>query len=230
LGVDSGAADVWRNVAKVKDISQGYAVEAWLACFLGFVDDLTDCLRVYSAGLAGAANVYAVDQLEDEPLDPCGPYYVLLSQLWTSRNGGQVSEEDYEWFHTRTHTAMAEVAKAALSGAPAAPAASAPSAVPTVVAPTAAPVAPGPGPLPVVRFSPSAPAIQTLPAAANSGGSSSDEVVAVGRPVPHLLVSGGTPVVSGSGSRSRKWPHPTAAVPGQVRNVCLPACLCCTGL
>ncbi|KAN0128002.1 hypothetical protein V8E53_014179, partial [Lactarius tabidus] len=110
---------------------------------------------------------------------------------------------------------MAEVAKAALSGAPAAPAASAPSAVPAVVVPTAVPVAPGPGPSPVVHFSPSAPAIQTLPAAADLGGSSSDEVVAVGRPVPCLLVSGGAPVVSGSGLHSRKRPRPTAAVPGR---------------
>jgi hypothetical protein len=222
--------DVRQNVAEVKDISRGYAVEAWLARFPGFVDDLADRLRAYSAGLAGAASVYAADRLEDEPLDPCGPYYILLSQLRTSRDGGQVSEEDYEWFRTRTRTAMAEVAKAALSGAPAAPAASAPSAVPAVIAPTAAPVAPGPGPSPVVRFSPSAPAIQTLPAAADSGGSSSDEVVAVGRPVPRLLVSGGAPVVSGSGSRSRKRPRPTAAVPGRVRNVRLPARLCRTGL
>ncbi|KAN0136450.1 hypothetical protein V8E53_005818, partial [Lactarius tabidus] len=208
LGVDSGAVDVRQNVAEVKDISQGYAIEAWLARFPGFVDDLADRLRAYSAGLAGAVHVYAADRLEDEPLDPCGPYYVLLLQLRTSRNGGQVSEEDYEWFRTHARTAMAEVAKAALSGAPAAPAASAPSAVPAVVAP-------GPGPLPAVCFSPSAPAIQTLPAAADSGGSSSDEVVAVGRPVPRLLVSGGAPVVSGSGSHSRKRPRPTAAVPGQ---------------
>jgi hypothetical protein len=100
-------------------------------------------------------NVYAADQLEDEPLDPCGPYYVLLSQLWTSCNSGQVSEVDYEWFHTRTCTAMSEVVKVASAGASAAPAASAPSVVPTVVVPTAAPVAPGPGPLPVVCFSPS---------------------------------------------------------------------------
>jgi hypothetical protein len=121
---------VRRNVAEVKDISRGYAVEAWLARFPGFVDDLADRLRAYSAGLAGAASVYAADRLQDEPLDPCGPYYVLLSQLRTSRDGGQVSEEDYEWFRTRARTAMAEVAKAALSGAPAAPAASAPSAVP----------------------------------------------------------------------------------------------------
>jgi hypothetical protein len=215
--------DVRWNVAEVKDISRGYAVEAWLARFPGFVDDLADRLRAYSAGLAGAASVYAADRLEDEPLDPCGPYYVLLSQLRTSRDGGQVSEEDYEWFRTRARTAMAEVAKAALSGAPAAPAASAPSAVPAVVAL-------GPGPSPAVRFSPNAPAIQTLPAAADSGGSSSDEVVAVGRPAPRLLVSGGAPVASGSGSRSRKRPRPTAAVPGRVRNVRLPARLCRPGL
>jgi hypothetical protein len=215
--------DVRQNVAEVKDISQGYAVEAWLARFPGFVDDLADCLRAYSAGLAGAASVYAADRLEDEPLDPCGPYYVLLSQLRTSRNGGQVSEEDYEWFRTRARTAMAEVAKAALSGAPAAPAASAPSAIPAVVAP-------GPGPSPAVRFSPSAPAIQTLPAAADLGGSSSDEVVAVGCPAPRLLVSGGAPVASGSGLRSRKRPRPTAAVPGRVCNVRLPARLCRPGL
>jgi hypothetical protein len=93
---------------------------------------------------------------------------------------------------------MSEVAKAASAGASAAPAASAPSVVPAVVVPTAAPVAPGPGPSPVVRFSPSTPTIQTLPAAVNSGGSSSNEVVAVGPPVLHLLVPGGAPVASGS--------------------------------
>jgi hypothetical protein len=230
LGVDSGTADVRRNVAEVKDILRGYAIEAWLAHFPGFVDDLTDCLWAYSTGLAGAASVYAVDRLEDEPLDPCGLYYVLLLQLWTSRDGGQVSEEDYEWFRTCARTAMAEVAKAALSGAPVAPAVSAPSAVPAVVVPTAVPVAPGPGPLPVVRFLPSAPTIQTLPAAADSGGSSSNEVVAVGCPAPCLLVSGGAPVASGSGSRSQKRPRPTVAVPGRVCNVCLPARLCRTSL
>jgi hypothetical protein len=214
---------MWQNVAEVKDILQGYAVEAWLTCFLGFVDDLADRLQTYSTGLAGAANVYAADQLEDEPLNPCGPYYILLLQLQTSRNGGQVSEEDYEWFRTRARTAMAEVVKVDSAGASAAPAVSAPSAVPAVVAPTAALVVPGPGPLPVMHFLPSTPAIQTLPAAADLGGSSSDEVVAVGRPALCLLVSGSTPVVSSSSSHSRKWPHPTAAVPGRVHNVRLPA-------
>jgi hypothetical protein len=92
------------------------------------------------------------DWLEDKPLDPCGPYYILLPQLWTSCDGGQVSKADYEWFCTCARTAMAEVAKVASA------AASAPSVVPAVVGPTAAPVAPGPGPLPVVCSLPSSPA------------------------------------------------------------------------
>jgi hypothetical protein len=81
LGIDGSAADVQQNVAEVKDIVRGYAVEAWLTRFPGFVDDLADYLWTYSAGLAGAVNIYAVDWLEDKPPNPCGPYYALLSQL-----------------------------------------------------------------------------------------------------------------------------------------------------
>jgi hypothetical protein len=193
-----------------------YAVKAWLTCFLGFVDNLADCLWTYSAGLAGAANVYAADQLEDKPLNPCGPYYILLLQLWTSCDSGQVSKADYEWFCTCACTTMSEVTKAASAGA------SSPSMVPAVVVPAAALVAPSPRPSPVVHPLLSAPAIQTLPVAFNLGGSSSDEVIVVGHPELHLLLPGSAPVASGSGSRSRKRACPVVTVPGQVCNVCLP--------
>jgi hypothetical protein len=163
LGIDHDSADMQQNVAKVKDIVQDYAIKAWLTRFPGFVDNLADCLQMYSASLAGAANVYAADRLEDEPLNPCGPYYVLLSQLQTSRDSGQVSKADFEWFCTCTRTTMSEVAKAASAGASVVLAGSAPSVVPAVIVPTATPVAPGPGPSPVVCSSPSAPTIQTLP-------------------------------------------------------------------
>jgi hypothetical protein len=225
LGVDRDAVDLRRNVAEVKDIARGYAVEAWLTRFPGFVDDLADRLQAYSVALVAAANVYAADRLEDEPVDPCGTYYVLLSQLRTSRNGGQVSEADYEWFRTCARAAMSEVAKAASAGASVVPVASVSS-----VVPAAAPVAPGLVPSPVVRLSPSAPAIQTSPVAVNSGGSSSGVVDAVGHPEPRLLQPGGAPVASDSGSRSRKRLRPVLAVPGQVRNVRFPVCCVCTGL
>ena len=100
---------ILQDIAKVCQSARSFAVELWLQCFPGYVDDLAQRLKDYSTALRTLEAEAGEDQRTGNELDPCEVYFMFGSQLQVSCAAGTLSMVDYEWFSVRVHLAIAEL-------------------------------------------------------------------------------------------------------------------------
>jgi hypothetical protein len=166
---------IHRALADTKGKIHAYAVEAWLACFPGFVNDLALCLHGYTASLCSAETAYTVSLLEGEPANHHRPYWRLMTQFWSSHANREISDSNFQWYDAHTCLAITEL------DVPLAPLSPEPMEEDTALASSAMVVA--------ARSSLSLPTIQTLSSLVKSEGSTFECTVVVAHPRPCIVTS-----------------------------------------
>ena len=80
-----------------------------MARFPRVVAGLERRLSTYAQALAMAESRASEDAEESEDVDPRAPLWGLLTFLRTAHEGGQVPQEDYEWYRARARLALSKL-------------------------------------------------------------------------------------------------------------------------